>query len=27
MLARPLIREVLREIRVTIEQYNSYLEK
>lgn len=27
MLARPLIREILREIRITIEQYNSYLEK
>lgn len=27
MLARPLIREILREIEITLEEYNSYLEK
>jgi len=27
MLARPLIREILREIEITVEQYNTYLEK
>ncbi len=26
VLARPLIREILREIEVTIEEYNNYLE-
>lgn len=27
MLARSLIREILREIKITVEDYNSYLEK
>ena len=27
MLARPLVREILREIRITVEQYNSHFEK
>lgn len=27
ILARPLIREILREIEITVEDYNSYLEK
>jgi len=27
VLARPLIREILREIEVTVEQYNDLLEK
>ena len=27
MLARPLIREILREIEITVDDYNSYLEK
>ena len=27
VLARPLIREILREIEITVEDYNSYLEK
>jgi predicted RNA binding protein YcfA (HicA-like mRNA interferase family) len=27
LLARPLIREILREIEITLEDYNSYLEK
>jgi predicted RNA binding protein YcfA (HicA-like mRNA interferase family) len=27
LLARPLIREIIREIEITVEDYNSYLEK
>jgi predicted RNA binding protein YcfA (HicA-like mRNA interferase family) len=27
MLARPLMREILREIELTVDEYNSYLEK
>ncbi|MFH1856114.1 MAG: type II toxin-antitoxin system HicA family toxin [Candidatus Omnitrophota bacterium] len=27
ILARPLIREILREIEITIDDYNAYLEK
>jgi len=27
MLARPLVRKILREIRITVEQYNSHFEK
>jgi len=27
VLARPLIREILREIDITVEQYDGYLEK
>lgn len=27
ILARPLIREILREIEVTIDEYNGYLQK
>jgi len=27
VLARPLIREILREIEITVEDYNSFLEK
>jgi predicted RNA binding protein YcfA (HicA-like mRNA interferase family) len=27
VLARPLIREILREIDITVEQYNSHLEQ
>jgi predicted RNA binding protein YcfA (HicA-like mRNA interferase family) len=27
LLARPLIREILREIEITVEDYNNYLEK
>ena len=27
ILARPLIREILREIEVTVEEYNRYLER
>ncbi len=27
VLARPLIREILREIDITVEQYDSYLEE
>jgi len=27
VLARPLIREILREIELTVEDYNKYLEK
>lgn len=27
ILARPLIREILREIEITLDEYNKYLEK
>jgi predicted RNA binding protein YcfA (HicA-like mRNA interferase family) len=27
MLVRPLMREILREIELTVDEYNSYLEK
>jgi len=27
MLARPLIREILREIEITVDEYNSYLKQ